>query len=49
MIFGSNIDIFVILLSKSITYELIESDTLIVPHGLLQFGTKPSLKASNSL
>ena len=28
MIFGSGIDIIVILLSKSIAYELIESDTL---------------------
>ena len=48
-IFGSSIDIIVILLSKSIAYELIESDTLVVSHGLHQFGTKPSLKATDFL
>ena len=48
-ILGSCIDIIVVLLSESVTHELIESSTLVVPHGLHQFGTKPSLEASNSL
>ena len=43
-ILGSYIDIIVVLLSKSITYELIESSTLVVPMDFISLGLSPLLK-----
>ena len=43
-ILGSCIDIIVVLLSKSITYELIESSTLVVPMDFISLGLSPLLK-----
>ena len=48
-ILGSHIDSIVVLLSESVTHELIKSSTLVVPQGLHQLGTKPSLEASDFL
>jgi len=47
VILGSRIDSIVVLLGESVTHELIKSNTLVVPQGLHQLGTKPSLEASD--
>ena len=49
MIFGSCIDIIVVLLSESILTNSLKVVLLFYPHGLHQFGTKPSFEASDSL